>query len=233
MEDKLLVHQDLGAVRLISLNRLSVANALNQELYESLVQSLCEAQNQDKVRAVVLTSASKSIFCAGADIKEFKSENLAHAKQLRRDLLLRTLEAFLSFSKPFATCVHGKAIGAGVMLPLATDRIFASDTAQFSFPEMALGMPSPLGIELLLSRLKRSFVFDLIQGGEIIGTQRALEINLIDASYGDEDLQNKAIEWAQKIPSNFAFECNKKWMNQKLFERVKLSLLASANFDQT
>jgi enoyl-CoA hydratase/carnithine racemase len=86
---------------------------------------------------------------------------------------------------------------------------------------------------LLLSRLKRSFVFDLIQGGEIIGTQRALEINLIDASYGDEDLQNKAIEWAQKIPSNFAFECNKKWMNQKLFERVKLSLLASANFDQT
>jgi len=232
MKDKLLVHQDLDGVRLISLNRLSVANALNQELQESLVQSLCQAQNQDQIRAVVLTSNSKSVFCAGADIKEFKDVNLEQAKQLRRDLLLRTLEAFLSFSKPFITCVHGKAIGAGVMLPLATDRIFASDNAQFSFPEMALGMPSPLGIELLLSRLKRSFVFDLIQCGEVIGIQRAMEINLVDASYGVDDLENKASEWAQKMPSNFAFQCNKKWMNQKLFERVKLFLLASANFDQ-
>ncbi|MBS4011144.1 MAG: enoyl-CoA hydratase/isomerase family protein, partial [Roseovarius sp.] len=55
-------------VALIKLNRPDALNALNAQLMSELAEALGEAQQNEKVRCIVLTGSEKA-FAAGADIK--------------------------------------------------------------------------------------------------------------------------------------------------------------------
>ena len=68
MSDVLLT-EDSGGVRKLTLNRPESFNALNVELKLALTAALREAAADDDVRAVVLAGAGRS-FCAGQDLKE-------------------------------------------------------------------------------------------------------------------------------------------------------------------
>ena len=55
-------------VALITLDRPDALNALNDQLLTELMTALKEAQENDKVRCIVITGSDKA-FAAGADIK--------------------------------------------------------------------------------------------------------------------------------------------------------------------
>jgi methylglutaconyl-CoA hydratase len=72
----------------ITLNRPEKRNALNDELIEALKQALRRANDDDQVRAVVISGAG-SDFCSGADLAALQkistasvAENLADARSL-------------------------------------------------------------------------------------------------------------------------------------------------------
>ena len=62
-----------GAVRVISMNRPDKLNALNTELLLALRDALQAADQDDSVRALVLTGEGRG-FSAGADLGEFRGE---------------------------------------------------------------------------------------------------------------------------------------------------------------
>ncbi|MBV8927747.1 MAG: enoyl-CoA hydratase/isomerase family protein, partial [Mycobacteriaceae bacterium] len=64
-----LLSADHGGVRVLTLNRRESRNALSGELFEALYSALCDADDDDAVRAVVLTGTDPA-FCAGVDLKE-------------------------------------------------------------------------------------------------------------------------------------------------------------------
>ena len=70
MSSVLLV-DDRGPVRILTMNRPEKRNALNSELTSGLLQALRDADASDAVGAIVLTGAGQG-FCAGADLSEFK-----------------------------------------------------------------------------------------------------------------------------------------------------------------
>src|SRR5215468_2542348 len=61
------------AIGIVTLNRPSVLNALNNELMAELVAALREFDNDDNVRVIILTGSERA-FAAGADIKEMSDE---------------------------------------------------------------------------------------------------------------------------------------------------------------
>jgi enoyl-CoA hydratase/carnithine racemase len=212
----------------LTLNRPNEANALDSHLHTALVEALHEAAGNDRVRAVILTAAGDRTFCAGADLKEFSDIDDSAAMIRRRKLLLRTLIAILDFPKPLLCAVQNKAIGGGCLLALATDELLAADCASFRFPEIEIGMPSPVGSVLIAARSSRSVVYRLIQKGETIGADEALSIGFVDAVTSQSKLAAEALTLARVSAAHAgeAYLGNKQWINQDL--RRQLCEAASA-----
>ena len=66
-----LLIENRGAVRVLTLNRPEKRNALDTALTRALLEALRATDEDDDVRAVVLTGAGPAV-CAGADLAEFK-----------------------------------------------------------------------------------------------------------------------------------------------------------------
>src|ERR1700704_2447178 len=71
MSDVLLI-ENRGAVRILTMNRPDKLNALNNELTTKLLDALLATDGDDSVRALVLTGAGRA-FSAGADTSEFST----------------------------------------------------------------------------------------------------------------------------------------------------------------
>ena len=61
--------EDQGPVRVVTINRQHAHNALNREVLCGLRSAVVAAPGAG-ARAVVLTGAGQKAFCAGADLKE-------------------------------------------------------------------------------------------------------------------------------------------------------------------
>jgi len=132
--------ENRGRVRILTMNRPEKLNALNTALTEALVQSLREADADDSVSVVVLTGAGRA-FCAGADISEFKDLTPDQAQRVEHRAQL-TMQSHLMFSqirKPVIAAVRGAAMGGGAGLALAADLVVASETMKLGYPEIKHG----------------------------------------------------------------------------------------------
>lgn len=130
-----------GGVGIVTLNCPERHNAFDDVLVADLTEALRDAERDDAVRIVVLSSTGKS-FCAGADLNWMQraagygeDENLRDARNLAR--LLRSLN---ELAKPTIARVQGAAYGGGVGLIAACDIAIATFEAQFALTEVKLGI---------------------------------------------------------------------------------------------
>ncbi|AKF06330.1 enoyl-CoA hydratase/isomerase family protein [Sandaracinus amylolyticus] len=156
----------------------------------SEVERVAEAAHAPGVRAMVITSAVKRGFCAGADLRELHRENAARAsepvearvREVRR-FLDRIHAAFDAIdAAPITTiaAVHGVCFGGGFELALTCDLIVADKTARFCFPELRLGLiPGFGGIPRLERDLGNAIIRDLLLTGRSLGAARAQAIGLV------------------------------------------------------
>jgi enoyl-CoA hydratase/carnithine racemase len=156
MSGQLLVSRADGVCE-VRFNRPEKRNAITFAMYEAFGAALSQAQADEAVRAVLLSSEGAG-FCAGNDLQDFLSSPNIGAGHPAMQLL----RGLATFGKPLLAAVHGQAIGIGVTLLLHCDLVIAARTAQLSMPFVALGLVPEAGSSLLLPRL--------------IGQQRAAEL---------------------------------------------------------
>lgn len=120
-------------VALIRLNRPDALNAINSTMLGELADALSAADQNDKVRCIVLTGSEKA-FAAGADIKEMSDKTFVDV--FGADFFTPETETILRVRKPIIAAVAGYALGGGCELAMMCDFIIAADTAKF-------GQPSP------------------------------------------------------------------------------------------
>jgi Enoyl-CoA hydratase/isomerase len=142
-----------GGVGWITLNRPEVYNALNTDMAERLLDAVIRCDEDDTIRAVVITGIGAS-FCAGGDIRQMIDSGASEGNAAR---FLKTLTVSLHaaiatiayISKPVVMAVNGAAAGAGFSLALAGDLVLAADNARFTVAYTAIGLartaarPSP------------------------------------------------------------------------------------------
>ncbi len=164
-------------IAVITLNRPKVLNALSPELIAELSEALAGFDQDDEVRAVVLTGGPK-VFAAGADIGDMAERS--PVEQLLRDQTGRWAR-LTAFSKPLIAAVNGYALGGGCELMLMCDMVVAGDTARIGQPEINLGIiPGAGGTQRWPRTAGKYVAMEISLGGAPIGADRAYRLGLVN-----------------------------------------------------
>ncbi|MBC9246212.1 enoyl-CoA hydratase [Paracoccus sp. 11-3] len=179
-------------VALIRLNRPEALNALNSTLITELADALSEADNNDKVRCIVITGSEKA-FAAGADIKEMAEKSFVDV--YNEDLFGAQVQVIERIRKPIIAAVSGYALGGGCELAMICDFIIAAENAKFGQPEVNLGVVAGIGGTQRLTR--------------IIGKSKAMDMHLtgrfMDAAEAERSgLVSRIVPTAKLIPEAMA-----------------------------
>ena len=194
----ILVVEDVGPVRVLTMNRPEKRNALDTNLTSALLESLRTADGDDNVRCVVLTGAGAG-FCAGADLGEFKNLLDPKAAEKRADLTMQLHLAFSKMITPVITAINGAAMGGGAGLAIAGDMALMAESAKLGYPETKHGIVAAIVMANLVRQVGRKAAFELIALGEPIGAQRALALGMVNRVVPDERLLDEALALAQKL----------------------------------
>ena len=193
-----LVVEDRGAVRVLTMNRPEKRNALNSELTHALLENLHRADVEQDIGCIVLTGAGQG-FCAGADLTEFKGLQEPRAAEERAELTMQLHLAFPRISKPIVAAVNGAAMGGGAGLAIAADIAVMTASAKLGYPEAKHGIVAAIVMANLVRQVGRKAAFELVALGEPIGADRALELGMVNRVVADQDLMPQALSYAEKL----------------------------------
>ncbi|MBI1495280.1 MULTISPECIES: enoyl-CoA hydratase [Rhodobacterales] len=184
-------------VKTIRLNRPDALNALNSTLLAELADAVKAAEENDKVRCVIITGSDKA-FAAGADIKEMSEKSFVDVYM--NDLFGPETDQLVKSRKPIIAAVSGYALGGGCELAMMCDFIIASDTAKFGQPEINLGVVAGIGGTQRLSRyVGKSKSMDMHLTGRFMDAEEAERSGLVSRVVPAKKLMEEAMSAAQKI----------------------------------
>jgi enoyl-CoA hydratase len=200
-----LLAEDLGPVRRLTLNRPASLNALSGELMDALDDAFAAAEEDDEVRVVILRGAGRA-FCAGYDLKQDAEEGTKDAAEWQRELDrdTRRLLRILELPKPVIASVHSYCLAGGMDLMLACDLAVAAEDAVFGYVDIRFGsgivsmfLPWIVGV-----RAAKELVFT---GADRVPVSEAHRIGLVNRVVPRDELDDATLALAQEIAKNEPF----------------------------
>ncbi len=175
------------------------ANSLSPQVVAELERIWERVDADPGARVLVICSANPMLWCAGADIKGFKTMDAEAGAAMLADghALLRRMERSSTVT---IAAVNAIAYGGGCELAMACDVRIAAQSASFGQPEINLGIIPGLGGTQRLPRLvgtARALELNLV--GDPISAAEAFEIGLVTRVVPDHELHDVALAWARKL----------------------------------
>jgi enoyl-CoA hydratase len=216
VDEPVLLVEDVGPVRRLTMNRPGSLNALNAELVAAMSSALDEAAADDGVRVLILQGAGRS-FCAGYDLKEDAGGGVMDARAWYEELRHSTEEMlkFVEHPKPIVAGVHSYCLAGGTDLMLACDLAVASDDALFGYVDVRFGsgvvsmfLPWVVGV-----RAAKELLFT---GEDRVPAAEALRIGLVNRVVPREGLEEETLALAEEIAKNepFVIQATKRAVNR-------------------
>lgn len=196
------VHPEGEHVRLVTLDRPEVLNAISTQLaadvHDLYTRLTAEPQG---VRCIVLTGAGKA-FCAGGDLKE-RDGMTRQQWQSQHELFERTFVAMLECPVPTIAAVNGAAFGGGLEVALCCDFIYAGAGVRFALPEVKLGiMPGGCGTQNLARAAGERRAKELVLSGRAFTADEALAWGVVNRVCTGDTLLAEALSTARTIAGN-------------------------------
>jgi 2-(1,2-epoxy-1,2-dihydrophenyl)acetyl-CoA isomerase len=201
--DALILVQQRGAVRLLTLNRPAALNSFTQAMHAELRTALDAAAAEPGVRAVLVTGAGRG-FCAGQDLNDPAMAPGADGKPdiggvLERNYgpLVRRLQ---SMPVPVVCAVNGVAAGAGANFAFGCDIVLAARSASFIQAFSKIGLIPDCGGTWLLPRLAgRARALALAVTGDKLTAADAERFGLVWQVVDDAELPAQAFALAERL----------------------------------
>lgn len=198
--------EDHDAVRVISMNRPDKLNALNTALLIALRDALQAADDDDAVRALVLTGEGRG-FSAGADLSEFRGEQTPDSvkRNALRSSLMSGIQVMLrALSKPVVAAVHGAAIGGGASFAICCDMVVVGTNLKFGYPELKHQL-TPTGVlTSLIKQVGPKAAFEMISLGANFSADDVMRLGLANRAVAPEAVLPAAIGIAKAWTENDA-----------------------------
>ena len=178
-------------------------NVLSKDVLEELDQALTDIQKVSP-KGLIILSAKKNGFIAGANIKEFteiKNQDEATALIQRGQRILDKIEG-LPF--PSVALIHGFCLGGGYELALAcTYRVADSDAkTKIGLPEVKLGIHPGFGGTVRLPPIVGApAAMDMMLSGRVLSARAAKKIGAVDWAVPERQLKDAAAAILQKAPA--------------------------------
>src|SRR4051812_9480818 len=141
-----------GALAYVTLDK-PPANSYDKDFMDELGEAIDAAGADAEIKVVIVRSASKKFFSAGADIKAFMANDTpTNMAMIERGH--EVLAAFARIPKIFIAQIEGHALGGGLEISLACDlRFGARGSYKLGVPEVTLGLLPGNGGTQRLSRI--------------------------------------------------------------------------------
>jgi 3-hydroxyacyl-CoA dehydrogenase/enoyl-CoA hydratase/3-hydroxybutyryl-CoA epimerase len=175
----------------------SGANIFDAATLDELSEHLDAVEKDASLRGLIIASAKKSIFVAGADLKTLLQG--AQSGEMR-EFIERGQQVFNRLADlkiPTIAAIHGASAGGGYEVALACDYRIASDApaTRIGLPETGLGLLPAWGGCTRLPRLIGSEkAAEVILKGKLYSAQEALKIGLVDEIAPPDQLLDRARE---------------------------------------
>ena len=190
-----LIKEDAGHVRILTLDRPGVRNAIDASTAQALREAI-EAFEADHDARILVLTGSGGHFCAGADLEAVSSGEFEHDPRSHGALG----PTRLSIEKPMIAAVEGYAVAGGLELALMCDLRIASQTAVFGVFCRRWGVPLIDGGTVRLPRLiGQSRALDMILTGRPVGAAEALSFGLANRLVAAGDARKEAVALAREI----------------------------------
>ena len=215
-DEPVLLVDDVGPIRRLTMNRPKALNALSTELIEALSSALTTAADDDDVRVIVLRGAGRA-FCAGYDLNEDAAEGVLDARHWHPSLATSTqrMLEIVDHPKPVIASVQSYCLAGGTDLMLACDLAVAADDAYFGYVDVRFGsgvvsmfLPWVVGI-----RAAKEMLFT---GEDRIPADEALRIGLVNRVVPRDQLDDATLALAEQIAKNepFVIQTTKRAVNR-------------------
>ncbi len=208
-------------------------NYLDWPTVTALAQSLATLTADPAVRAICLQGQAEN-FLLGVDLAVFvqciasgEIERILNFTRAAHELLAEIERS----PKPVAAWVRGGAIGGGLELALACQRIVAAPNAKFALPETGLGIyPGMGGTQRLPRRIGVGLAKWMIYTGAIVPSQHALEIGLVDAVHPTATTAAEALQAIDSPNVGTGPRSTRFQTLDELFARHDVATLCSPSF---
>jgi len=194
---KLTVDEHIATV---TISRPQALNALNTRFFLEMDAMIKQVSGMPEIRVMIITGEGKA-FVAGADIAEMvdmtPEQGIAFSRTGQNTF--RSLERM---EIPVIAAVNGFALGGGLELAMGCDFRIASNKAKFGQPEVNLGMiPGYAGTQRLPRLTSLGDALFLLMSGEMIASDEALRIGLVQKVVEPEQLLDETMRIARIIAS--------------------------------
>lgn len=215
---ELLMYEKAAPLAFITINRPESMNALSNALVEEFDKVFDLIEQDDEIRALIITGAGEKAFMAGADIKELEVRDFVLGRQQtkrRQEVFNRIAEMKI----PVIAAINGFALGAGLELAIACTLRVACEEAKLGSPEVNLGIIPGDGATQRLPRIVGfGRAMEMILTGDFVDAQEAYRIGLVNKVVNREELMEAAKKLAGKIASKapLAIQCGKEAVNRSM-----------------
>lgn len=187
----------------IKINREEKLNALNISMLEEIRENLIDLRKNKNVLVLVIIGSGDKAFVAGADIAEFSKYDKNKGLELAKKGQKNVLDLIENFPKPIIAAINGYALGGGLELAMACHMRVAVNTAKMGLPEVSLGLiPGYGGTQRLTKLVGKTNAMEMILSGEMIDSQKALNLRLVNKVVERNNLFSSITELARKIMRN-------------------------------
>ena len=225
MPHKTIIYRKEEQTVWLTLNRPLASNTINLELANELGDACREINQDEEVRAVIITGAGQT-FCSGADLDELSSTLDELSRMNPASLASRAVAAV---NCPVIAALNGDALGAGLELALSCDIRISSENARFGFPETSYGLiPGGGGTQRLPRIVGRGKATEMVLIAEPLDAREAYRIGLISKVVPGDKLAEEAKEIAKRLVSRapiavrYAKEALNKGMDMTLEQGLRL-----------
>ncbi len=223
-------------VRLIRADKM---NALDEAMFDGLVEAGDKLMNMKGLRAVVLSGEGRA-FCAGLDMGRFEAMKTQGAALAgTRDLRMRThgpankpqwaAWVWRELPVPVIAAVHGVALGGGFQLALGADMRYATPDCKMSILEIRWGLvPDVAGTQIMRHLAREDVVRELTYTGRIFTGEEAFGYGFVTRVTSDP--YAAAMEAAREIAGKnpHAVRAAKRLLNLAVTTDVQTGLQAES-----
>jgi crotonobetainyl-CoA hydratase len=187
---------DEGRLRIVTINRPEVMNALHSEAHHELEGVWDEFAADPELWVGIVTGAGERAFSAGNDLKVQAAG--------KRGPLPRSgfagLNRRVDLDKPLIAAVNGIAMGGGFETALACDIVVAAENAIFALPEPRVGLVAGGGgIHRLARVIPQKQALGMILTGRRISAAEGHALGFVNEIVPTGQALEAAKRWAAQI----------------------------------
>jgi enoyl-CoA hydratase/carnithine racemase len=190
-------------VAVLTLDRPETLNSLTFAIYGQLERLFRELDDDESVKAVVLTGHGRG-FCSGGSVEEIIGpliESELDATLAFTRMTGAVVRNMLRLGKPIIAAVNGIAAGAGAVLALASDMRVFSQNAKVALLFTKVGLTgADMGAAWLLPKIVGTGrALELLMLGDRVSADECLRIGLANRVVAEDQVLAEALVLARRL----------------------------------